>query len=397
MIDPIEPRALLSTELLTEGRNGPCISIYLPTHPTHPDRRQDPIRFRNLVDRVEESIARADGALDAGTALQRLRELQREDEFWNHTSDGLAVFAGPGVFHALRLARPVPELAIVADSFHVKPLLRATQSSTRYRVLAIGRESAKIYEGDRDSLEELRVEAWPATSEAALGSETHEPRSHTFSYGTGPSAAGAGSNRGAGGAKTGGMRHGHGERSDLIDERVERYFRAVDHALPVPQQGPVPPLIIAALGRHQATFRSVSRYPNLLTHGIETDPSSMDLPTMRDRAWKLVEPTWAAHVENVRQRFGQAVAAARASTDLADIARLTVEGRIETVLLEAGRVEPGRIDADGQVRRGDLDDPDTDDLLDEIGEHALRTGAEVLVLDAGSMPTGTGAAAILRY
>src|SRR5690606_30370583 len=34
----------------------PCLSVYQPTHRSHPDNRQDPIRFRNLVKAVEESL-----------------------------------------------------------------------------------------------------------------------------------------------------------------------------------------------------------------------------------------------------------------------------------------------------------------------------------------------------
>ncbi|MFP5405867.1 MAG: dihydropteroate synthase, partial [Gammaproteobacteria bacterium] len=35
--------------LLLEQREGPCLSLYQPTHRSFPDNQQDPIRFRNLV------------------------------------------------------------------------------------------------------------------------------------------------------------------------------------------------------------------------------------------------------------------------------------------------------------------------------------------------------------
>ena len=34
----------------------PCVSLYQPTHRHHPDNKQDPIRFRNLVDGAEASL-----------------------------------------------------------------------------------------------------------------------------------------------------------------------------------------------------------------------------------------------------------------------------------------------------------------------------------------------------
>ena len=34
----------------------PCVSLYLPTHRSEPDRREDPIRYRELVRSAEEEL-----------------------------------------------------------------------------------------------------------------------------------------------------------------------------------------------------------------------------------------------------------------------------------------------------------------------------------------------------
>ena len=73
----------------------------------------------------------------------------------NHTLDGLAVFASPDSFRAYRLQRTVPELTVVADSLHVKPILRFVQSADRYQVLCLSRQEAKLYEGNRDNLDPI--------------------------------------------------------------------------------------------------------------------------------------------------------------------------------------------------------------------------------------------------
>jgi hypothetical protein len=43
-------------EILTGSREGPCLSLYQPTHRSHPQKQQDLIRFRNLVKLLEESL-----------------------------------------------------------------------------------------------------------------------------------------------------------------------------------------------------------------------------------------------------------------------------------------------------------------------------------------------------
>jgi hypothetical protein len=77
-------------------------------------------------------------------------ELADRHEFWNCTLDGLAVLRDRNLFRVYKLQRPVAELAVVADSFHTKPLLRILQSADRYQVLAVNRHEIKLYEGNRD-------------------------------------------------------------------------------------------------------------------------------------------------------------------------------------------------------------------------------------------------------
>lgn len=43
---------------LSAAQEPPCLSLYQPTHRRHPDNRQDPIRFRNLLKELEVSLLR---------------------------------------------------------------------------------------------------------------------------------------------------------------------------------------------------------------------------------------------------------------------------------------------------------------------------------------------------
>src|SRR3546814_15134496 len=76
---------------------------------------------------------------------------------WNHNFEGLAVLGAAGLFRVYRLQRPVADLAIVADSFHTKPLMRIVQSADRYQVLGLNRHSARLFEGNRDSIDEITL------------------------------------------------------------------------------------------------------------------------------------------------------------------------------------------------------------------------------------------------
>jgi hypothetical protein len=113
--------------------------------------------------------------LEVRALVAAFRQPQDDYQFWTHQFDGLAVLAAAGRFDVYRLPRAVPELAVVADSFHCKPLLRHTQSADRYHVLCLERHKARLYEGNRYALDEVDAgEGFPATIEAALGDELTE-------------------------------------------------------------------------------------------------------------------------------------------------------------------------------------------------------------------------------
>ena len=387
-------------ELLSAGRVGPCVSIYLPTHRQHPDNQQDPIRFRNLVKQAASSLQHHRSAGQAASSLVMFHALGDDTEFWNHTTEGLAVFGAPDLFRVVRLQRSMPELAIVAGSFHVKPLLRIVQSADRFQVLCVNRRDIRLFEGNRDALDEVDLAPGvPRTATDVLGDELPEPSSQAHSYGTGPAASGAGSNRGAGGAKSGGMRHGHGSKNDLIDQQTERFFHAVDRAVIEYHSKPSAlPLILAALPEYHAPFRSVSHNRQLIAPGIEINPDALSIDDLRTRAWQVMEPLYLERLAGLVERYWAARAAQLGDDRMPQVAAAAAAGRIDTLLLEAQRQAPGRLDPlTGSPQADELAHPDVDDMLDDLAELVLTKGGEVIVAPAGRMPSTTGLSAIYRY
>lgn len=369
---------------LTNAAEPPCISIYQPTHRHHPDNQQDPIRFKNLVRVVEDSLEQKYSSNH--DLLAPIRALLTDESFWNHTRDGLAVLAAPGFFRIFQFHRPVRELAMVADSFHVTPLLRVVQSGDRYHVLCLTRESARMFEGNRDALDELDLDAFRTDIESALGEGRTEPHLTVASYGTG----------------TGGpapMYHGHGSRKDEVDKDTERYFRAVDRATMAHfSKVSALPLVLAALPEHQVVFRGLSQNPALLSDGVQGDPESMSVEQLRDAAWRAVEPQYLSRLAALSDAFTAGVAHQKATSDLAEASRAAIEGRVSHLLVEADRVRPGRIDAKtGSISDAPIDDPEVGDVLDDVAEAVLSAGGDVVVVPKERMPSPTGLAAILRY
>jgi len=379
----------LTTEVLAElsfGNGPPCLSLYQSTHRRHPENRQDPIRFRNLVKELEGLLGSMDPA-ETRQLLEPLEALAHDTEFWHHTLDGLAVLRGPGIFRALRLPRPVVEWVSVGETFHTRPLRRFLQSVDRYQVLGLSLDKIQFFEGNRDALDELDLVAGvPRTIEEALGADLTKPHQTVAAYG----GVGGAANR---------MHHGQGAKADEADIDAKRFFRAVDRAVLEHYSKPSGlPLVLAALPEHHHMFRQVSQNPLLIAEGIRFNPDALSADDLRSLAWQAVEVRNHERLASLLDEYERARSNSVGSDDVEQVAKATTSGRVETLLIEADRQLAGRLDsATGRVELKNPSRAHVDDVLDDMSELVAKKGGKVLVIPAERMPSRTGIAAIYRY
>lgn len=381
---PLTPEALKE---LAQLATPPCLSLYQPTHRSHPDNRQDPIRFRQGVEALTTSLRQAHPNADVQALLTPFHALANNDEFWNHTLDGLAVLGCADVFRVFVLPRTLPELVLAADSFHTKPLRRFLQSVDRYQVLCLSCDKARLFEGNRYGLAEVDLAApVPRTATEALGDELTDPHQTV-------------SSRGGIGKASSPLVHSTGGKKDEVDLDADRYFRILDRAVMAHYSKPSGlPLLLAALPEHHHRFRQASQNTLLMSEGLEINPEALDIQTLSQSAWAVVEPQYLAR----QQAWGDAFAAARGkglgSDDLNEVAKAAADGRVASLLIDDARQIAGRLDSDtGWVNLAELVDPTVDDVLDDIGELVERMGGEVRVIGSARMPTTTGLAATFRH
>ncbi len=113
---------LLSTDelkALMERREGPCVSVFMPTHRRGAETQQDRIRFKNLLKQAEERLTHNGLRVpNAKELLQPAQALVQDSLFWSHQSDGLAVFFSGEGSRQFSLPFNFEELVVVADRFH---------------------------------------------------------------------------------------------------------------------------------------------------------------------------------------------------------------------------------------------------------------------------------------
>jgi hypothetical protein len=382
---------LLTKELIQEllaTDQEPCLSLYMSTARTHPENLKNPIKYKNLIGQMEGSLLQKYSANEVKRYLEPMEELVNDDDTWNYAKEGIAVFSANGLFKVVGLQKPVEELAIVADSFHTKPLRQYLQSVGHFHLLALTLHDIRLFEGNRHALTEVELAAdTPKTITEALGSELTDKHSTVASYG------------GSGGESTA-MHHGHGGKKDETEKDAERFFRVVANAIDEHFSKPTGwPLVLAALPEHHNLFQKVSKNPLLLPKGIAINPSSVSPDQLAKMAWEIMEPEYNLKLDNLVERFEQARANGKGSDDYKEVAVAAVEGRVDTLIVEADRIIPVRITnlVTGNTQKKDLSNPKVDDLLDDMGELVIKMGGQVMVLPTEKMPSETGLAAIFRY
>lgn len=371
---------------ILEETEAPFISLYQPTHKHRPENKQDIIRFKNLIKRIEDSLMEHYTKKEIEQILNPFHTLAGDMPFWNNTLNGLVVLATKNRGVVYKLQRTVEELVVVADSFHIKPLIRVFQSADRYLLLGLNRNEFGLYEGNRYGFEEIELEPGiPRTAEEALGKDYSEKH---LSFGTYAGANGVGAFQGNGG------------RKDEIDNHTERFFRYVDRFVWENYSKPLNlPLILVSLAEYHSLFQSISRNPFLFKDGgIKTAFTAISIEDLKKSVWEKIEPLYLDRTMKLVNEFKAAQAKFLASDDVSQIARAALENKVATLLVESDRIIPGKIDATtGELLAGDLEHPEYDDVLDDLAEMVFNSKGEVVVLPKERMPVVTGAAATYRY
>lgn len=374
---------------LIEQNNHPSFTLMMPTHGLPPERDNDPLQFKNLVNELEAKI-QANGLEKHLDLISKLHRVEEDRDFWNHQSSGLAVFIHPEYLKVVQVQVPLPAMTIVSDTFHVKPLYRYYQESGRFQVLVLGQDHVHLYEGNRFKLEKVDIgEKVPTSMKEALGHELTDDHYNTAT------ASGKGTNKQAN-QGTGHVVHGYMEISQEKENDIRRFFNRVDEAITLHFSRPSGlPLILAALSENQAFFREASKNELLVEDGIVGDVSHLGVNDLKDRAWEAYSVQYEKEVDEILERQALAETQHLSHSLLEDVALDAMDGKVDILLVEDKRIIKGRVDQEN--RRIEYLDTGVDDVLDDLSALVIEKSGRVILLPAEKMPHSGGAVSINRF
>lgn len=365
-----------------------CISMYLPTRRRGGETQQNPIRFKNLLQKAEERLERDYDLTPADVAetLAPARALVDDTTFWQHQSDGLAAFLTPDSFRTFELPVSFDDLVVVGHRFHVKPLLQLLSGDGCFYVLALSQNAVRLLQGTRFTVDEVNIEDLPDSLQEALALD--QPERH-LQYHSGDRA----------GTGESGIFHGHGVANEEAEkERIRQYFRMIDAGVSEFLAGSDAPLVLAGVAYLHPIYAEVNSYGHLVEEGVNGNPDEWSAAELHERAWPLVADRFEQARRSAEEAYQQLKHTGNTATGVEAIVPAAYYGRVDTLFVALGTRRWGQFDPEtGELIRHDRQRNGSGDLLDLAAVQTLANGGTVYAVPVDAMPDETALAAVLRY
>jgi len=369
-----------------------CVSIYMPTHRTGTEAQQDPIRLKNLLSEAEKHLS----AQGVGTrAVQKMLDpasmLLQDPNFWQHQSDGLAIFLSSNRVRRYRLPLNFEELVVVTDHFHINPLLPLFTGDGQFYILALSQNEVRLLLGTRHSVSEVDIGQVGGSLAEAIPSLNHQMSLQLHTSGSTSGVSGSGSV----------TFHGQGGGSDdSAKNELLRYFRLVSDGLTEFLRGDRVPLVLAGVEYLLPIYKEANTYPDLIDMVIKGNPDFLSADELHKNVWEIIRPLFQAAQEEALAHYQQlsGQASERVADTLEKIVPAAYHGKVETLFVAAGVQQWGILNPiTNEIEIHDPRESSDEPLMDVVAVQTYLKGGTVYVVEPEMVPGGTNAAAVLHY
>ncbi|MGW7269723.1 baeRF3 domain-containing protein [Streptomyces sp. NPDC054864] len=352
---------------LRRPRPYPAVSVLLPTHRREPDNAQDPVRLRNLVAEAKEHL-KSDPAVARERRIEVAAQLDRAVAEIDlvHAEDGLAVFAAPGEHQVWSLGRTVPSRVVFSDTFLTRNVVAAQAAERPYWVLALSADRVSLWSGTPERVVEHTADGFPLTRSLDDPDAERQER-----IGDLPST--------------------------FRDEHTRKFLRDADHAAARVLHSHPRPLFVAGEAHALSLIDDVGTVAKEATRvphgGLAHGPAD----AVRQAARPFLATREKDEIDSVVRELELAQGRRHYAAGLDEVWQNVTTDRVRLLVVEDSYQATVR-DEGGHLVPADGDDLDAvDDVVDDIVERALDTGAQVRFVPEGTLADRGRIACALRY
>lgn len=352
-------------------------SLYMPTVK---ETRQNRIRFSNLLKELRQR--HTDSGIRSHDLKLRIEELETaeaDQEFWQHTSAGVAFFLTESEIVTIKTPYAVKELTAVGTKPMLTQVLPLISQTGKYFVLTLSASDIKLYEATRDSIGKRYLGDIPLSMKEFYDYDNLETHLTHLSSGNN--------------LYTG---KGSGEEEQKLN--LEQFFNQVENGITQLLKGESAPLILAGVEYLCSIYKKVNRYPNLRDEIVEGSPLQTTKEDLHKKSWEIMDEYIFQRQTEALMQLKEQMGTGKASAQLVEVVTASFGGKVDQLFV--ANLEPvwgEYIEASAEVLEHDSRSGKSMDLISLAASETLKAGGSLVMVDQTAMPDGQPIAAIFRY
>lgn len=335
-----------SLRTLISSKNGLHLSAYLK-HGYNVEETKD--KLQNIIFETSNHLNTVLSQNELISFIQPIQSLLNDEKTLIKLKDNFAIFRKQDSFKILSIPSSFKEISVVADSFHVKPILKWIQNDKRYLLIGINLKHINIYKGSSNKplilVETIKLE--------------------------------------------------NNEIYEFIENDLDLWFH--DFLENHPQLKGFNIYVAGLNSLAKRVIENISYYPKYIQpihhrfakNALNSIAANISMIHKEERL--------SAH-HNFLQEYYTAKSKNLTQNDVFKIAKSAVEGKVKKLLIREDIHVFGKIcnsTGDLSVHFSELDHED-DDILDDIAQTVILNGGEVIIADKYQTPNDQSVIAIIN-
>jgi len=364
---------------LQEHQGYPCLSLFIQTHKTMPERLQDPIKVKDMIKEATEKLFsefEKDQVLDL---VQALDNLSAKIDY-TKSLDGLALFVAHDFAQSYVLPFVVHPKIVIDKIFATKELIRGMISEIPYWVLSISQKPTRLFKGQGNHL--LEVEDDPELVQNMQGfpfSLNYDVTSdrEKNAYGVGDLDA------------------------SYLTHQLDQFMHQLDDLLSTKLAHEHLPIVIMGTQKNRAAFEKITKFKKDIISQIEGDYTHLAPHDIEKIVNKEMIDYFAQEEAKTVAHLTEALGTEHCVMGIKDVWRQARNGKVRTLIIEENFQAPAYIDAKNPDEIILYDTSNVpggyQDATDDIVNQVFHSKGHVHFVKEGALAKFEKIAAILWY
>ncbi|KYG64321.1 hypothetical protein AZI87_13895 [Bdellovibrio bacteriovorus] len=363
---------------LTSVQDGPCISIYIPAMPS-----------KTLQMEYEALVRRAVHLLSYDQRKERHQELLdalynfNPAEFLESEKEGLAIFVNKHWTGYYVAGHELPSKVVVAESFHLKPLIEDLQGHNTYHALVLTPSEAVLFSCDGSRGSEIHTFLYHHGQHSNSMHWKYQDETETFQIPHLKSHS-----------------RGRGTQDNHLKKKSsgKLFLKWIESKISKETGYKTLPLFVFTSDIIFHAYKEVSAHAEPVLCKVDPTKGIPRIEAITHQANLHIQKNQSQQRNVSTMDIDEMARQKRVIDDLVKISRAALGGKVRTLFIRDnseiwGQLHRGSAEITFHEKQQDAKD---DDILDDIACEVIRHGGEVIVLNDKDMPTSSPAAAILN-